>query len=157
MGRTSIILATFLLLSVPACTEEKSNGKREALLSAIDQGDIRSVKRLAESGCDISSPDRKGNHLTPLMWTINYQRKDIFLYLLSRGPDLNQKNGDGETVLHFAVYGRDANVDLVEALIKQGADVNARDKKGASVLSYAKAQPPAPTIVDLLRKAGARD
>ncbi|MBX5461848.1 MAG: ankyrin repeat domain-containing protein [Steroidobacteraceae bacterium] len=50
-------------------------------------------------------------------------------------PDVNQTTSDGTTALHWAVYHND--VDLVERLIKAGANVNARNDYGATPMSEA--------------------
>lgn len=89
---------------------------------------------------------------------------DILKYLLSLGVDVNGKNDDGGTALHYAAryehavpaiqlilqHGADVNarnnngetpimgldsVAVVRVLIDAGADVNAKDNRGTSVLT----------------------
>jgi ankyrin repeat protein len=50
-------------------------------------------------------------------------------------PDVNQHTADGSTALHWAVYYNDA--ELVNQLIKAGANVNAKNAFGASAMSEA--------------------
>ena len=156
-----IFTIMFFLLGT-SCS--KNHDLRADLLAAIDERDLSAVKRLAESGCDISSPDKWGNHFTPLMWAILYDEKDIATYLIAKGCDVNQQDIDGETALQYALYGGDANIDLVKQLIKHGADVNHRDKKGIIILSDAKVilsdgKPllPESKIISILIENGAHD
>jgi ankyrin repeat protein len=150
--------ACLLLLCTLACRPTKPyDPYREALLIAIDDGDLRTVKRLIREGRDVNSRDEQGYMRTPLMWAIALQKTEIARCLLDSGVDPNLRNKDGQTALHMAVQGRDENASIARALIQHNADVNARDNRGLSVLSYAKADPPAPKLVEMLSAAGARE
>ena len=59
----------------------------------------------------------------------------------------------GFTVLHRAIESD--NLELIHWLIEQGADVNAKDKSGASVLNYA-AESRNLKLVKWLREHGAK-
>ena len=72
--------------------------------------------------------------------------------LLGRKVDVNARQPDGATALHWAVYRNDA--ELVGSLIRAGADINARNKYGVSPLALA-ADQGNPAVLDLLLKAGA--
>ena len=54
---------------------------------------------------------------------------------LAAGTDLNQQNELGETALHWA--GLNARDEIVELLVANGADVNARLKDGGTPLHSA--------------------
>ena len=55
--------------------------------------------------------------------------------LLDGGADPNERQADGATALHWAVYRED--MDMVTALLEAGADVNAVNRLGASPLYIA--------------------
>ena len=54
---------------------------------------------------------------------------------LAAGTDVNAKDDNGWTPLHFAVYY--GHKEIVELLIAKGADVNAKDKNGWTPLHLA--------------------
>jgi ankyrin repeat protein len=153
-----IIIKYILILFVLAgCTDKQFKSEREDLVHAIDEGNIRQLKQLVEKGYDIDSPDLTGNKLTPIMWAIYFGRREEFSYLLGKGVNVNSRDKNGWTALIYAIHNRDENVDFVEALVKHGADINVRDYRGVSALSYAKAEPPAPKIANILQQVGAKE
>ena len=80
------------------------------------------VKRLEESlnmGFPIDKEDEKGNTLLSLA-SQNLNQK-ICEMLLARNADINHRNAQGNTPLHFAM-AYDSEGTLAEYLIQQGAD-----------------------------------
>jgi len=72
--------------------------------------------------------------------------------LLTRGVDVNSREDDGTTALHWAVRANDA--DLVAALLKKGADASAVNRYGVMPLWLAAINGSAP-ILEMLLDAGA--
>ncbi|KAI1123833.1 ankyrin repeat-containing domain protein [Nemania abortiva] len=64
-------------------------------------------------------------------------------YFIERSADLNVRNSNGQTPLHIALrakhegFGGFFSEDVVRALVKAGADVNAVDAKGQNCLVHA--------------------
>ena len=56
--------------------------------------------------------------------------------LIENGADVNIKDNDGDTPLHYAASG--GHLDVVKFLVENGADVNAKDKYGRTPLDVAK-------------------
>lgn len=52
--------------------------------------------------------------------------------IIDNGADLNTKDRNGNTALHYCVYYR--NYKLMELLIKEGVDVNIQDNNGNTTL-----------------------
>jgi ankyrin repeat protein len=74
---------------------------------------------------------------TPLMYAVNDEQKyNIVKLLIDNKANVNHKaSSDGYTPLIRAVNFE--NYTIVDILIKNGADVNATDNKGETVLEYA--------------------
>lgn len=94
----------------------------------------------ASSSPDLSALIRAGQH-------------DAAIAAIGAGADVNAKDGDGSTPLHWAVYRVDHG--LVAALLKAGADPNARSNLGAVPLAEA-ANLADLQLVQLLLKARAK-
>jgi len=90
-------------------------------------GDSAMVKMLIEHGADINARDNNGD--TPYMQTGTDER--VLGLLLPKGALLNRPE-NGEYPIQIAVEKGDFNLALV--LYANGANINAVDKKGMSVL-----------------------
>ncbi|KAF2871447.1 ankyrin repeat-containing domain protein [Massariosphaeria phaeospora] len=74
---------------------------------------------LNHPGIDINAQDSAGN--TPfLVATMMYNLKLMRFFLLGRGFNLNRRDNDGATALHFAA--REGNPEHVQWLLEMGAD-----------------------------------
>ena len=70
--------------------------------------------------------------------------------LLKQRVDVNAREGDGATALHWAVI-RD-NAEVVDALLRSGADVNAANDYGVTAVSLACVNRNAPMVKTLLAR-----
>lgn len=103
-----------------------NKGGMTALLFAVQQGDLDSVKLLVNAGANVN--DLSGIGYTGMLIATRMDRSDVAHYLLEKGADPNIAEA-GHTVLHMAVARR--NVELVKALLAKGANPNIRLTKGA--------------------------
>jgi cytohesin len=88
------------------------------LVRASQQGDLKAVRELVESGADVNSVGDHG--MGPLLTFM----PSVVEYLLSKGADPNrQTNENGDPVLLGIAYFN--NVECVRLLLKAGADPNA--------------------------------
>ena len=170
--------ATKLLLSHGADVNHKNRHGQTALTYALfnvapEQQETTEI--LLAAGADVNAPDKQG--CTPFLFAL-LEHGDAVAGMLAHGADVNRaislsattqrisvdtQTGNsgmtgehyfsaipGTTPLMFAIQAQ--NVDLVRNMLAKGADVNARDAKGKTVLYYAGNSPP---IRILLQRAGA--
>jgi ankyrin repeat protein len=93
----------------------------------------------AESPSALADAVRRGDHMAVQA-------------LVRKGADVNVREADGTTPLHWAVRGND--LKLVSALVRAGADVKARNRYGLQPLTLAATNGSAP-MIELLLTAGA--
>ncbi len=155
--RTSLV---FLMISVlPAGAEQT-----DALFAAIRNGDTAYVKAHLTKP-ELEARDQRG--ATPLMHAAAFGNLDTFKLLLDAGSDVNARNNMDATALLWAsqdverarlLLGRGAEVKIaskqgrtplmvaamrpggsaiVEVMLAKGADVQAKDRLGATALSLA--------------------
>jgi ankyrin repeat protein len=113
-------------------------GGMTPLLFAVREANLEMVRLLLDSGADISLAS--GNDTSPLLIAILNGQVGLALYLLERGADPNAADAYGRAALFAAVDLRNFNhekypdlptdgrdpMELIRALLKKGADVNAR-------------------------------
>ena len=143
--------------------------------AAGGHGSARLVQFLLEHG---ANPEvRDGNrHTIPLTWAYRFGRAetvsilmasapihaavncdgvDRVRALLAQDPSLsNARDIDGRTPLHCLHKGLRHGVELIRLLVASGADVNARDAGGVSVVGHAR-RCVADDLLDSLRSLGA--
>ena len=73
--------------------------------------------------------------------------------LLAEGADVNARNKDDSSPLHWAVFNE--NPEIIATLIEAGANVNARIKDGYSPLHFAAVLNKNPAVIKALAQAGA--
>lgn len=94
----------------------------------VEEGRVDGLKeRLAQNAVDFAETSRNGLPLLTL--AARRRQPEICRLLIEAGCDVDQKNADGKTALHFAT-----SVDVINLLIDAGADVEARSNDGATPL-----------------------
>ncbi len=118
------------------------------LMSAAAQGHLDVVRLLVEMGSDVNAVDTRGN--TPLVLAAANGNLDVVKFLREKGATAV----DGALIA--AVDGTDGNhLAVIKWLVHQGADVNATDERGRTVLSIAH-QTGRADIVQYLKGRGAK-
>jgi ankyrin repeat protein len=92
---------------------------------------------------------------TPLTAAVLCPATNAFIFLLNSGANIDARNRGGETPLMVACVLGDQGWQKVSLLVKAGADVNAKDTNGFSVLQHAQGAG-ATQIVQFLIKSGAK-
>jgi len=154
------------------------------LIAAIDHGYDDVAKLLLRHGADVNAQDSRG--WTPAIHAASAKERDILKLLLEKGADPNIRNKTGYSALMYATddpdttqllirKGADVNargteddvtplikasvegqIRVVEILLKNGVDVNAKDRDGKTALHWALKFGHA-RVADLLRSHGATE
>ncbi len=118
------------------------SGERDkALMEAVSAGDIDAARAEIDAGVTIDDETRA--RLVPdFMEAVESDSGSRISLYLALGIDVNAKDADGWTALHYAACKR-GGAALVRELIDKGADVDARDGDGRTPLHHAAAARPA--------------
>ena len=119
-----------------------------ALLYAAYQGDVELVAALLAKGADPNLRNEYGAF--PLSEAVQAEAQDVVALLLANKADPNLGNLEGETALHVAA--RAGNLAAAEALLKAGANVNAREQWGGQSPAMWAAAQSQPAMLRLLIK-----
>jgi len=93
--------------------------------------------------------------LTSLSLAVIFTDAESVKAILKKSKKVNAIDYDGNTVLMYAGYHEHDDVDMIQALLDKGADVNIKSKNGATALSWASKKGNTATVA-LLKKAGAK-
>jgi ankyrin repeat protein len=119
------------LIRDPGPKSQDAHGN-SPLMYAAAVGSLESMRLLLEAGADPNVANAFA--ATPLMWCAGDARKVGLL--LSKGAKVDVRSKLGRTPLLIAA-AYDGAIEAARLLIQRGADVNARDKSGMSVLEQA--------------------
>lgn len=162
MGDTEM---TELLLMKGADARRVDKAGFTALQMAQSFTDQSRVNLLLKAGADVSAANtfsgivKNGpialTHLTPLMFAVPFGHADTLDALLKAGARVNDVDVRKMSPLMLAIASDQAKPATIRRLIAAGADVNAKDQNGESVLDWAR-KFKQPEIVSLLQRAGAQ-
>jgi ankyrin repeat protein len=130
-----------LLLQKGANVNAKTEDSRTALMVAAQAGRVEIVRLLIEKGADVNATDRSGD--TALSDAVRERHLEVAKLLKVR---------DAKLTLADAV--KEGDIDAVRQMIKDGADINMRWRRGRTALIQAVADNK-PEIVKLLIEKGA--
>jgi ankyrin repeat protein len=117
---------------------------QSALMLATMFNRVGVVEALVRAGADVSKADLSGN--APLIVAAN---ATIAKTLIEQGAEVEAVNNRGETALWRAIHCQ--HLDVVEALVLAGADVDKADENGDAPLAYAVCRSKWPVVAILAR------
>ena len=154
--RFLLVASVALISAVALCVvvfHRDGSGSVGELTNAAAEGDIESVQSLLRRGSSINERPESDFGYTPLMMAIHQHETNMIRYLVESGADVNLPNRRGQTPLMEAIGCGDEWVETVKYLIALGADLRARDDSGATALAIARAAPPRPKVLEVVRAA----
>lgn len=138
-GEAGVNLVTVLQKGGDVSVRDKEG--KTALMYAVGGRYNLAVKQhlLLERDSDVNAADKKGKSV--LMYAVGNPlakvSASLIEELISYKADITLKDENGKTALMYAVENLRAEMGVVEALLRAGADLNAVDNDGLSVLAYA--------------------
>jgi ankyrin repeat protein len=99
--------------------------------SAIYNGSVEIVELLISNGANLKIVDDKGI----ISSAINNKSLKLIKLLVSNGADINGKDIDGNTPLHYAV--KSENIEIIKFLLSNGANVNLENKYNLTPIEFA--------------------
>ena len=113
------------------------------------------IQYLIDAGCDVNG--KLDNNQSVLAISLENPNPEIFQLLLEAGAEFRPDMVDekGNTFLHLILTRHNSSSETIEFLLQKGADVNARNEKGNTVLWSAARIVKNPEIIRLLLKARA--
>ncbi len=154
-----------LLLDRGANAKRADKSGNTALTNATTFPDSQRIQMLLEAGSDPNALNtfagmvKKGpialTHMSALMTAVPFSDQKTITLLLKAGARVNEKDIRGMTPLMLSIATDHAQPNTVRQLIAAGADVQAEDKYGDSVLDWAR-KFDNPQILSMLLAAGAK-
>lgn len=113
--------------------DEKSIKKvNRAIWGAAAIGSVKYIKELVDQGADIHQVNEKG--ATPMIFSVGKGKLDAVKYFVENGVSVNPEDGRRHALHEAAKQG---HIDIVDYLIKQGADIDALNWDGKTVFEVA--------------------
>lgn len=91
----------------------------DTVFSQARHGRIKRLESSIDLGFDINAEDERGN--TALIVAVQNNQRNLIDFLIRRGSNVNHKNCNGNTPLHFA-FSYDKSGLIAEFLIESGGD-----------------------------------
>lgn len=123
-----IFLGGFYIIKNKISTYLENLVEKNPIYFAAASGNLQEVDRLISKGANPNTKGIKGH--TPLIAATRGHHNLIAEHLLLAGANPNQKDDFGWAALHHAITQVDgADLDLINILVKHGANVNIQDNR----------------------------
>ncbi len=127
------------------------------ILEALDDADFATIEKIVASGLCSLDEIREGYNWNWLHICLSIEQlegvpRESIEYLIQHGNDVNLKDIDDMTPLHFAMRAK--NVEAAKALLEAGADPNIPNNRKIIPLAYINGQPQELELLKLMLDKG---
>jgi uncharacterized protein len=112
---------------------DKWNMLHMALVSVTTPPDPHVIRHLIEIGVGVNAKDRCA--WTPLHFAVRTKSGPVVKMLIDAGAEPNHMNDDGLTPLHQSFLRRTHDLEMIEALLRAGADPDYRGSASRKFLA----------------------
>ena len=112
-------------------------GSMEDMSRDLEAGNIQGIESRFAHGARIDMVTEDDYANTLLHLAVRSGKREIVQYFLSKGIDVNIRNGFGETALHI-VCGKFKDICMVQFLVSKGGDCKIMNSLGDSCMEVAK-------------------
>jgi ankyrin repeat protein len=132
----------------------KDNYGETALIKSYENDNFDILKYLIEKGLDINTKNYKGYN--PLLISCMWPYFELIENLIKEyKADIHVTDNDGNTPLHLVFHCEYPEIEIVEFLLDNGANINAKNNRGENVLRCACEHYGIEDIIKLLIEKGA--
>jgi len=124
------------------------------LYGAVMRNDTAEAKRWLAAGANPNEGRLAG--IPPLFFGVFHHNLELVRVLIENGADIHSTDAAGSTALMWAAASEKTTPEIVEELLKRGADPAVKNKQGDSATTWALRRGDTP-IVAALRRTGAAD
>ncbi len=151
--KKAVLFFMIISLMLAGCADRKAEKLNKSLVQAVLDNNPEEVSALVKSGASLSSKSEEG--MTILMIAAQKGYFEVLKLLVTHGADVNENplfSGD-ETALKKALLYN--HLDIAQYLKDHGADVDAADKSGNTILMLEVKYAARPDIIKWLIENGA--
>ena len=134
-SQNQIAIAKMLLKNNANLKEATDKLGTNPLHIAVKKGHLDLIALLIEHGADIEC--RKKDGLTALLYAVGYKNIDALQILIDHGANVNTPAIVKDAITPLQKACADGSKNIVEMLLKNGVDIEAKNSHGKTALRYA--------------------
>ena len=105
---------------------------RSVIHFAAENGNLDTIKYLAEKGADLLDKDDFG--ATAMHYAARSNKLDVLKYLVDKKVNYTDRDNRGWTAMHYAASG--GSIETVEYLLSKGLNINELNETGRTPLFF---------------------
>jgi len=131
-GESPLVIGYFANMGIDISSKDSSIEKPELFINKVQKTDLESVNKIIEEDKANETKSTTLLSLTPLLKWVKQNNTEKAKKIVGKVKDINIKDNEGNTCLIIAAMNN--NLDIVDLLLKNEADVNIVNNKGENAL-----------------------